>query len=193
MKELEEDDSCTYLKTPAGLFTELTLPVEDIIKGHTDDDGNVIDTLSTVRMFIPRINNENVSDYALSVPQTLLLVPTDSLENFFANKEVADYRNSYLTTYSSSTNGYTFGNISLLISNLYNIKKDYESRGETLSENWNKVVLVPVETTYTTVSTTTSTLTKVTHDLSFASTKLKKGTEKNKNIQLNVIYSKFEE
>ena len=39
------EDTCTYLKTPAGIYTEVTLPVDDIKKGkaeyRTDRDGNV--------------------------------------------------------------------------------------------------------------------------------------------------------
>lgn len=34
MEKLANDESCTYLKTPAGIFTELTLPVEKIMSGH---------------------------------------------------------------------------------------------------------------------------------------------------------------
>ena len=61
-----------------------------------------------------------------------------------------------------------------------------------LHPNWNKVMLIPVETTYTTLSSS-SELTKVTYDMSLTSTKLAKGTEDNGKITLKVIYSKFSE
>ena len=147
------------------------------------------DTINAAHLFIPRINNDSSNDYSFSIPQTLLLIPTDSVETFFKNKQIADYRTTYLTNYSSQTNGYTFGNISLLISKLNSIKE--QRKGEVLSENWNKVMLIPVSATYTTVSSSTSILTKVTHDMSFTSTKLKKGTDGTDNIKLSVIYSKF--
>ena len=182
-EELTNDAEATYLKTPAGLFTELTLPVEEIMSTHTGD------TINAAHLFIPRINNDSSNDYSFSIPQTLLLIPTDSVETFFKNKQIANYRTTYLTNYSSQTNGYTFGNISLLISKLNSIKE--QRKGEALSENWNKVMLIPVSATYTTVSSSTSILTKVTHDMSFTSTKLKKGTDGTDNIKLSVIYSKF--
>ena len=187
LNKLITDESCTYLMSPAGILTELTLPVDDILNEHNND------TINTVRLFVPRINNTESNDYSLSVPQTLLLIPTDSIQSFFSKGEVADYRNSYIATYSSTTNGYTYGNISLLVSNLNTKRKEAQNKGETLSDNWNKVMLIPVSTTYTTVSTSTSLLTKVTHDMSFASTKLKRGKDDSNAIKVSVIYSKFKE
>lgn len=181
---LLNDNSCTYIKSPASIFTELTLPIDEVIENHEQD------TINTARLFIPRVNDVESNDYALSIPQTLLLLPTDSVEAFFSKEKIADYRNSFLATYSSTTNGYTFGNISLLVSTMNNVKKEAEEQGKILSPNWNKVTIIPVEATYSTVSTT-SVLTKVTHDMSFASTKLKKGSDDTQNIKLNVIYSKF--
>ena len=34
---LREDNTCTYLKTPAGIFTEVTLPVDEISTSHSTD------------------------------------------------------------------------------------------------------------------------------------------------------------
>ena len=73
------------------------------------------------------------------------------------------------------------------------IKKKAEAAGESLSPNWNKVTLIPVETSYSTVSTTASVLTKVTHTMAFNSTKLKKGETDSDNIKISVIYSKYKE
>ena len=188
LNSLLNDNSCTYIKSPAGIFTELTLPVEDIMAGHEND------TVNTARLFLPRINTSEFDDeYTLAVPGTILMVPTDSVTSFFEKMKVADFRQSYIATYSSSTNGYTFGNISLLISKMDEIKKKSEAAGNTLSPNWNKVTIIPVETSYSTVSTTSSLLTKVSHDMSFTSTKLKKGDADNDNIKISVIYSKYKE
>ena len=190
MDELVNDNSCTYLKTPAGIFTEMTLPVDEVItKKHAND------TLSTARLFIPRINNTYQSEYSLNIPQTLLLVEKDSVESFFNKQKLADYRSSYLSTYSSTYNGYSFGNISYLVSSMYRKRNASGLSNEeyaALHPNWNKVMLIPVETTYTTLSSS-SELTKVTYDMSLTSTKLAKGTEDNGKITLKVIYSKFSE
>ena len=174
LQDLINKDECTYIKSPAGIWTELELPVEDIMNGHEND------TLNTARIFIPRLNNESTNEYAFNVPQTLLMIPTDSISDFFDNQKVANFRNTYLATYNSKTNGYTFNNISILIANLYRKKQAGD-----VSANWNKVTLIPVETTYSTVSSTASqVLTKVTHDMSMSSTRLKKD-----DLKVSVIYS----
>ena len=142
--------------------------------------GHENDTLNTARVFIPRLNNEYINEYAFKVPQTLLMIPTDSISDFFDNQKVANFRNTYLASYNSKTNGYTFNNISILIANLYRKKQ-----AGNASANWNKVTLIPVETTYSTVSSTASqVLTKVTHDMSMSSTRLKKD-----DLKVSVIYS----
>ena len=108
------------------------------------------------------------------------MIHTDSISDFFEKQKVANYRNTYLASYGSKTNGYTFNNISILISNLYKNKQ-----AGNVSANWNKVTLIPVETTYSTVSSTASqVLTKVTHDMSMSSTRLKKD-----DLKISVIYS----
>ena len=190
MEELVEDNSCTYLKTPAGIFTELTLPVDEVMsKEHSKD------TLSTARLFISRINNSNLSDYSLPVPKTLLLVQKDSADVFFAKQKLVDYRNTHLSSYSKTYNGYTFGNISYLISQMYQERAMSGLSNEeyaALHPDWNKVMIIPVETTYATLSSS-SELTKVTYDMSLTSTKLVRGSTDNNNIVLKVIYSNFSE
>lgn len=202
LAKLANDNSCTYLKTPSGIFTELTLPVEDIISGHENDN------IAGASLTIPRINSDSPStEYTFSIPKNLLMVPKDSLNSFFENMEMYNNRTSFLASYAgkSSTNGYTFDNISNMITSMAAIDK------EKRSANWNKVVLIPVTLTTSSSSTnsnsysyyyyyyygsssssSSSTVTKVSHDMSLASTKLVKGTnDDNSPIKLNVIYSRF--
>lgn len=193
LEKLANNKECTYLKTPGGIFTEITMPVDDILKGHEND------TLNTAKMTILRETNTTNSDYALSIPQTLLLLPADSMFTFFEKAEVADYRNSYLTSYSSTTNGYTFGNVSGLIRSMYSAKSKYmkehpsvpDQKYAELFPNWNKAVLIPVNTSYTTISSS-NVLTKVTNNMALTSTKLVGGKDNPKAISINVIYSKFQ-
>lgn len=198
LKSLAEDDTHTYIKSPAGIFTSVTLPIDDIMKGHEED------TLSTARIFLPVLNNpysgssSEYANYALERPQTLLLVSTDSVNSFFANNEVCDYRSNFLATYATSdkSNGYTFSNISSLITKMYNAKKASglsDEQYEAAHPNWNKVQLIPVETsTSTSSSSTTSSLTKVTNRMAIGSTMLAKGTGlADSPVKVSVIYSKF--
>ena len=185
----KDQEKCTYLKSPAGIFTEVTLPIEDIMKGHEKD------TLNTATISFPRLNNENEDNpYNFATPSTILMVQKDSLQSFFEKSKLADSRTSYTASYSSTgtyKNAYTFQNIANLVSAMY------KNKGK--SENWNKVVLVPVSIITVTQGYTTV-ITKINHDMALASTRLKRGvitTDSNGKetspIQIKVIYSKFKE
>lgn len=194
----KDQEKCTYLKSPAGIFTEVTLPIKDIMKGHEKD------TLNTATISFPRLNNENEDNpYNFATPSTILMVQKDSLQSFFEKSKLADSRTSYTASYSSTgtyKNAYTFQNIANLVSAMY------KNKGK--GENWNKVVLVPVNVITTTQGYTTV-ISKINHDMSLASTRLIVGTDDpNKDyttdektgkkvasgpIRIKVIYSKFKE
>lgn len=198
LKKLASQEDWTYLKSPAGIFTEVTLPIDDIMKGHEKD------TLNTATISFPRLNNvDEDNPYNFATPSTILMVQKDSLQSFFEKSKLADSRTSYTTSYSSTgtyKNAYTFQNIANLVSAMY------KNKGK--GENWNKVVLVPVNVITTTQGYTTV-ISKINHDMSLASTRLIVGTDDpNKDyttdektgkkvasgpIRIKVIYSKFKE
>ena len=196
----KDQEKCTYLKSPAGIFTEVTLPIEDIMKGHEKD------TLNTATISFPRLNNENEDNpYNFATPSTILMVQKDSLKSFFEKSKLADSRTSYTASYSSTgtyKNAYTFQNIANLVSAMYKNKAEGEKKNAKWMDehpNWNKVVLVPVNVITTTQGYTTV-ISKINHDMSLASTRLKRGvitTDSNGKetspIQIKVIYSKFKE
>lgn len=180
IKQLVDDETCTYLKTPSGIVTELTLPVDDIVRGHDND------SINTANLTITRLNDRMTSDYSFSVPQNVLLMPADSLYSFFENRNIANYKTSFLATYSSSTNTYVFNNIGSVITAMHQAKQ----KGEA-TENWNKVVLVPVSPFYMTYQST-QVLTRLSNDMSFTSTRLVGGAKNpHAPITVNVIYSKY--
>lgn len=186
---LAADNSCTYLKTPSGIFTVLDLPVDEVKMGHEND------TLNTAKLVLPRINNDYQGEYSLNVPSTLLMIPLDSLYSFFENENVVDYQKSFIATYGaeSSYNSYIFNNISGMITYMYNNKQaGLASNPNWLSDeknkNWNKVVIIPVTVT----QNSSGQIVKVVHDMSLTSTRLVGGSESsNGDIKLNVVYSKF--
>ncbi len=186
ISSLAADNSCTYLKTPAGIFTEMTLPVDDILYNHEND------TLNTAKVTLSRLNNQTHGDYVLSTPTTLLLVERDSMYTFFENNKIADNKQTYLS--SSSDNGYTFNNISGLVRHMAEVKEKgllSNPNWVALHPNWNKVVIIPVSTEYVTVGQTQK-LAKVSHDMSLTSTRLVGGKDNpNQDIRISVIYSKF--
>lgn len=181
-KQLAEDGTCTYLKAPAGIFTEVTIPVEQIMYGHESD------TLSTAKIVFTRINPTN-DDNSFSEPTSVMILPKDSLYSFFENKDLPDNKQSYLATYDDTRNTYTFNNIAGLVSAMYKAKTD-----NTASNEWNKAVLVPVTVTKSTSSTssTSTTVTNVSNEMALKSTKLVGGTDNpRKNIEISVVYNKF--
>lgn len=199
LEELASKQNYTYLKSPAGIFTEVTLPIEDIMKGHEKD------TLNTATISFPRLNADEDNPYNFATPSTILMVQKDSLQSFFEKSKLADNRTSYTASYSSTgtyKNAYTFQNIANLVSAMYKNKAEGEKKNAKWMDehpNWNKVVLVPVNVITTTQDYTTV-ISKINHDMSLASTRLKRGlitTDSNGKetspIQIKVIYSKFKE
>lgn len=186
INNLIADNTCTYLKSPAGIFTEMTLPVEKIFTGHEND------TLNTAKVVLTRVNNKEQNPYNFDIPKSLLMIQKDSLYKFFENAKVADSKTSFITTYLSTYNTYTFSNISGLVTSLYNMKtKGLATDPNWVSKHpeWNKVVIVPVTTTYN----SSSELTKVVHNMALTSTKLVGGTKNSGDpIKISVIYSKFD-
>lgn len=183
--DLANDNTCTYLKTPAGIFTEITLPVDEITENHSND------TINTAKISLTRINNNTHDEYSLSAPSTLLMIPKDSLYTFFENGDNVDYKKSFIATYSSSTNQYTFNNISGMITYMADIKKKgLAENSNWLNEHpdWNRVVVIPVSVT----TNSSSQIVKIVHDMSLTSTRLVGGSENPyEPIKINVIYSKF--
>ena len=186
ISQLVNDNSCTYIKSPSGIFTEVTLPVDDIIRGHEND------TINTAKIIFNRINNEQWSQFNLPAPKTLLMVETDSLTSFFEKAKLANNKRSFISTYNTTSNRYVFNNISGIINAMAAAKAEglrNDPNWVSKHPNWNKVMLVPVTTTSTTSSTNTTLLTGLSHDMSLTSTRLMGG---NTPIAIHVIYSRFD-
>lgn len=174
IQRLAADNTCTYLKTPAGIFTEMTLPVDEIFRGHEND------SINTAKVVLTRINDSHLNEYSLPVPSEIMMIPADSLYSFFENDDVTNNRTSYTATFSKTYNTYTFNNISGMLSYM---------KANRNSENWNKVVLIPVTKT---TNTSTGATTKIVHDMSLTSTRLVGGSENpHEAVKISVIYSKF--
>ncbi|MCR4957455.1 MAG: DUF4270 domain-containing protein [Prevotella sp.] len=196
LKVMAEETQHTYLKTPAGLYTEVTLPVTQMKQDHEGD------SLLAAKLTLQRLNNLSSDDRLLPVPQTLLLVQKDSLHRFFENNGVPDNIMSYITGFNnydpvlqsgySNTNTYTFSNLSALITSLWNIRKEglsSDAMWEQHHPDWNKMVLVPI--TFSTNSAQTE-VTSVHHDMSLTSVRLVGGPDNaNDPIRIDAVYAKF--
>ena len=189
LQRLIADNSCTYIKSPAGIFTEVTLPVDDISQSHVND------SLLSVSISFQRQNSgaQSSSQYPISTPANILMVQKDSLYSFFENKTMYDYNTSYMATLS--TNAYNFSNIGNLITQMARLKAEglkSDANWEAKHPDWNKVVLVPVATT-TKVATSgydqTPVVAGVHNDMGLSSTKLVGGA--GSPIEVKVVYAQF--
>lgn len=197
------DQGYTYLKTPAGLFTEVELPVSDIVAGE-----HYTDTINSASIAFVRRNNENQATYSLDVPSTLLMVRKADMFRFFEDGLVPDEITSYTASFSSSRNSYTFTNIARLISYLRSqrdmgagvvpgddetARNEKYAQWENANPDWNKVVLIPVQAVYTTTTNsygmTVRELLRVNNEMGLTSTRLVGGDSG--DITLSIVYSKF--
>ena len=203
IERLVSDNSCTYIKSPAGIFTELTLPVDEIINNHEND------TLNTARLSLTKMIDWSDSDYKFNMPTYLLMVPKDSLYTFFEKNSLPNNITTYVkerdhTSISTGSSyysqrvikkykdSYTFDNISNLIRYMADAKKKGGSDYTIKHPNWNKVVIVPVTVNTTTTTSGGTAISRVMNDMSPTSLRLVGGSENvNGDIHISVIYSKF--
>lgn len=172
LDKLLSDTEATYVKSPAGIFTMATLPANQL---------NYNDTINSASISFIRYNDNNHSTFRLSIPKTLLMVRLDDyLDGYFEKYQVCDNRTSFLANFNANNNSYDFTNISQLLRVMMNEKQSGKA-----TENYDKVLLIPVEATYDTKNT----LVKVCHDFSMTSSRLVGG--KNDRVKMNVIYSRY--
>ena len=190
LERLVNDNSCTYLKAPAGIFTEVTLPVEEIM------EDNLLDYLLSVSMSFERLNSLNPNDkYNFAAPSTILLLPKDSLYTFFEKEKTYDYKSYYVATLSK--NNYAFTNLGDLISGMYlDLIAGTFNDPDWVNKHpdWNKVVLVPITqpktiTVTTKSGSTTTSTTPISNQIGLSSTQLVGG--KDDPIEIKVIFAKF--
>lgn len=192
LKELMKDRTCTYLKTPAGLCTKVTLPIEEMYEEHRTD------TLNSISLSFQKMRDPSTSPYKMGTPANLLMVRADNMKSFFENNEVYNERTSFLSSYNSSTNTYAFSRLNRLIAAIFSEIRPEIEKGEAEWEqwkaehpNWNKVLLVPV----TTETDSQGNIIGVGNDLSVNSAMLVGGQDLNEStdesgkIHMDVIYT----
>jgi hypothetical protein len=143
---LQDGDTTVYIKSPGGVYAELTIPIPQIIAkiGKTQQ-------FNSVKLSLPAYPRNELS-YILSLPGTetysstsggivsrLLLIPPDSVKTFFERQSLADNITSYTAALTTLTYTYDFNNISNLISYAINNKPDEDL----------KLRLIPVQVSYT--------------------------------------------
>ena len=195
---VESESNYTFLKTPAGIYTEVELPIDDIkmtrkkIKNPETgvEEETVInhlnDTIVSAKIVFSRMNSRSdLSDIVLEEPTTLLLIERDSLYSFFEHRNIPNNITSYLASYNSKQKTYSFNNISGLVNRMWLNREK--------SPNWNKAILIPVQLATSSGGTTSTS--GIANEMNLNSVRLVRGTKAGYDnaapspIRMSVIYN----
>lgn len=188
----------TYIKSPAGIFTEAILPYDKIYKELTGD------TLNAVKLTFTNYNEENQYEFSMSAPKNVLLLRKMDFKSFFEENKLPDNLTSFTVEHNNvTTNQYTFNNIARLVSTCIKEKdaakkKAKEEAGATWNEeveaawekDWSTVYLIPVTVTYDNTNSSQKTMTSIQNDLQPGYAKLKGGPD-SEPLKLEVTYTTF--
>lgn len=140
-KSEENDNRLSYLKSPAGVYTEITFPVKAM--KDAIGTGRTITNMPFALKFLPI----DKWDYALVPSEYVLLLPADSLQAFFKEGRLNNNVTSFLSdsyikasgsTYNPTyTNTYTY--------NFNNISTFLEHQLQTAPDEDIRMLIVPVE------------------------------------------------
>lgn len=166
------DENKAYLRTPAGLCSEIELTgLQQMYDKHKTD------SLNFASLNILKYRDAS-SEIKTQNPKYVLLLRKKELYTFFENNKLADNSTSFLGTYSSTTNGYTFNKLNRLISVLFHEIR--ANNGVVPNEkDFNKFVLIPV----TVQTDAQSNIINISNDLEVTNAVLEK------NLKLNLIFS----
>lgn len=195
----------TYIKSPAGIFTEATMPYDKIYNQLSND------TLNAVKLTFTNYNEESNFEYSMTPPSDVLLIRKQDLKTFFEGNKITDNVTSFTTKHNSvATNQYVFNNIARLVTTCINEKQAAkkaakEKAGSSWNEaqwendwntneatkDWDKVLLIPVSVTYDN-STSNKAIIGIQNDLKPGYAKLKGGPNQ-PPLKIDVIYTSFSE
>ncbi|KAA6321858.1 hypothetical protein EZS27_028541 [termite gut metagenome] len=176
LEEKINETDWTYIKSPAGIFTQVTLPIQQIA------DELKRDTINSVKLAFTHYSQSIENEFNMPPPAELLLVRQKDINKFFETNQLPDNITSYFARRNAyATNQYVFNNIKELIVTCIAEKEK--------GTDWDKVVLIPVKINSNVDSYTQSeTLVSVYPDMSPGYVKLKGGKDK---LTLDIIYSTF--
>ncbi len=178
---LADNETHTYLKSPAGVNTEITFPFSQIyskLKSHALNQARLV-----VNTIPDAMTDETIK---LTPPEYLLLIPKDSLfvenpsENgFFEKRKLPDGKTSFVAKLNRSTYQYEFRNISSMV-NHYKQLHD---------EPFDLVYyLVPVEASYSTNQSGAEVISAVYNLMRPSAVRVDKRPEK---LKLEMIFSTY--
>jgi hypothetical protein len=134
---LVPSETKTYIKSPAGVNTEIVFPFSQI--------SDKLQALNQANLKIYAIPDDQTNlKFKLSPPNYLLLINKDSLNGFFERRKMPDNITSFYASFNKTEYSYDFSNISELINHY---KKINDGKIPDLT-----YYLIPVDISFTTQS-----------------------------------------
>lgn len=125
---IQPNDSVSYLRSPAGVYTEFTIPSKAIA---TVINGRILSNMNLTLKAFP----QDDWDFAFEPPSDILILPSDSVDKFFKNNQIENNNTAFRASYSYSSRSYDF-------SNICNILKDHI---EKAPDKDLRVSIIPIE------------------------------------------------
>lgn len=197
----------SYIKAPSGIFTEVTLPIEDLL----NDPDKKNDTIININMTFQAYNNDKGnSSFQFKRPSTIGMFKNADYEEFFEKNKVFDYNNNFYTKINQNGQ-YKFSKLERLIIGIKNEIKEAEDKAKEeagsswnketwfnewklQNPDWNKVRLVPIDVAETKNQQGQVTgVTSVRHNVRPEMAKLVGGAIEagGKEIELRVVFSSY--
>lgn len=183
----------SYVKSPAGIFTAIHIPYDEIAEELKND------TINSVNMVITNYDQESEYAVNMKVPSSLLLIRAKDVKEFFEGANVRDNILTYVENHNASSNNtYTFSNIARLITTTLKEKELEKTKAgtwttemETKWEEENTLLLIPVTYSgHTDSYTNTYIMDTLEHNLEPTYAKLIGGPDN--PLQLCITYTTFE-
>lgn len=180
---LASNPNNTYVKSPAGVNTEITFPTSKL---HAKLKNQALNQAKFVVYALPEANED--TQVKLSPPAHLLLINKDSLAGFFEKRKLPDNITSYLGNFNRVSYSYDFGNISAMINHYKEANKN-KATGEYTPFDL-KYYLVSVDITFeiNQYGQRTSTVIAAYNQMQPAAVMLDK---REKSLKLEMIFTRF--
>lgn len=168
---LADDDKYTYLKSPAGVVTRLVLPAEEMYRKAGENN------INHMKINL-KASKQDTQKFALPTPTNLLILPEDSLTNFFeSNGTVSSNIYAVSKNYDASKAVYSFDNMSTILKAHFNFIKENPNLSDKEKEL--RLLVIPV---------TVSSIGNIENYLKPSGVKLRKDGE---HMDVQLIHSKF--
>lgn len=188
----QNSDTRAYLKSPAGVCAEITIPLQEIMnKAKRDDITNKLNSAT----FKLKGYTEEEEKTETSRSTNLLFIHKDSLVNFFSGNNMADSKTSFIMVRDATSNTYNFSysNLAASVSNnlatMVNYYVDYYKDEEDVPDLKFLVLPITAVSQYVTSGyTQVATYTNIYNQMTPASTILRTDTA---NMKMALIFSNY--